>query len=104
MARTRSDEEFHARHCAVRDVRSALVFVFFCALEVYLSWRALGKTVPRYGLLGILRDVAVIAACFKLLAMYRCFRERFVVGLIMLRFVIGLIFGFISIFFSQAVS
>ena len=75
-------------------IHTSIIFVTFCALEVFLSWKVLGKGFQEYSLFDVLRDVAVIAACAKFLLMYRCLRERFVVGLVIFRFVVGLVSGF----------
>jgi hypothetical protein len=102
MIRDQSNEEFHARNCAIANSRTSIVFVAFCALEVYLSWRVLGKAFSPYNLVGVFRDIVMIMVCVKLLLIFRCFRERSVVGIVMLRYVISLASGFVPTLFNQA--
>lgn len=102
MIRDQSNEEFHARNCAIANSRTSIIFVAFCALEVFLSWRVLGKTFPAYNLVGVFRDIVMIMVCAKLLLIFRCFRERLVVGIVMLRYVISLVSGFMPTVFNRA--
>jgi hypothetical protein len=94
MTYNQQNEEYHARNCAITNIRTSLIFVAFCAVEVFLSWRELGKVLPIYSQFNVLRDVFVIVACTQLLQMYRCFQERFVISLVILRYVIALVSAF----------
>ena len=94
MTQIQTNEAFHSRYCAVRSMRMALIFVAFCTLEVFLSWKTLGKSFSEYSIFEILRDIAVIGACVIFMLMYKCFWERFVIGLIIVRYVTGLVTGF----------
>lgn len=85
-----TDRDFHSQNCAITNIRTSMIFVAFCGLEAFLSWRVLGNAFPEYNLLNVLRDFVVIAVCAKFLLMFRCSRERFVVSLVILRYVIGL--------------
>jgi hypothetical protein len=91
MAQYQSFEQVHARVCSTRNIWSALFFVAFCALEAFLSWRGLGKAYPERSFYGRLFDyfgyVATIAICARLLMIFRCFQERFVLGLLIAVFV-----------------
>ena len=98
MAENNWNEEYHARRCAVRNIPTALFFVMFCGLEVYLSWKILGRPFQAYNFFAVLRNVVVIAACAQSLMMFTCFRERLVVGTVLVRFAIGLVFGFVPLF------
>jgi hypothetical protein len=97
MTQGQSNQEFHAQYCAVKNVRVALFLVAFFAWEVFLSWEVLDKAFSRSSLYDEFWRVVTIAACAKFLAMFRCFPERFVVGVVMLRLVIGLVCGFFPI-------
>jgi hypothetical protein len=89
LTQAQSGEEFHARECALRNVQGALIFVAFCALESFIVWREVDRAVRGNTLIDVLRDVAVITVCAKLLLMYKCFRERFVAAIVILRYAIG---------------
>ena len=102
MTQAQSGEEFHARECALRNVQGALIFVAFCALESFIVWREVDRAVRGNTLIDVLRDVAVITVCAKLLLMYKCFRERFVVAIVILRYAIGLISDFMPALFNRA--
>jgi hypothetical protein len=84
MIQSRSNEEAHARYCAIKRTRIALCFVAVCLLMLYLNWRDLGKPYSRASTYDLFWEVVSIAACYELLMVFRCLRERIVVGLLML--------------------
>ncbi len=94
MTQGRSNEEVHARYCAVRNVRIALLFVAFCTLQAFLWWRDLDKAFPQYGPYDLVWHVIAIAVIVKLFAAFACLRERFVLGLGIAVLVRGLVSGF----------
>ena len=102
MTYNQQNEEYHTRNCAITNVRTSIIFVAFCAMEVFLSWRELGKVLPIYSQFNVLRDVFVIVACAQLLQMYRCFQERFVVSLVILRYMIALVSAFMPTLINRA--
>jgi hypothetical protein len=82
--KSRADE--HARLCAVRNVGISLYFVAACLLMVYINWRDLGKPyhkLSNYYLFWMVISVLVICQSF---GTFRCFRERFILGLGLLVF------------------
>lgn len=91
LSQGRSDEEIHAHYCANRKVGSALVVVAFCALEVFLSWRLLGREFSAYRVNGLLADLILIGVGVRLILIFRCLRERIVIGVAIVRGFVGLI-------------
>jgi hypothetical protein len=73
----------HERLCAFTHPRVAWFFVALCALEVYSSWKALGRPISRppdlFELLFYMLVVIVYAPIF--LMIFRCFTERFVIAI-----------------------
>ena len=92
-----SKEEVHSRYCAIQNTRTVLVVIAFCALEVFLSWKGLGKNFPSYNLIVPLRDIAVLVACVRLIVIFTCVRERLVISVIMVRSLVGLVSGLFRI-------
>ena len=89
------DEEIHERNCPVRNPRGALFLVGFFTLEVFLSWRALGKPFPEHNLYDLLFRIVLCIAFFPfLLKASRCVPERFILGIVMFRFVTGWVIEF----------
>jgi hypothetical protein len=89
------DVEMHARICAVRNVRIALFLVGFFTLEVFLSWRALGKPFLEHNLYDLLFRIVLLIVVFPLLLnLSRCVPERFVLGIVTVRFVTGWVIEF----------
>jgi hypothetical protein len=84
------DVEMHARICAVRNVRIALFLVGFFTLEVFLSWKALGKPFLDHNLYDLIFRIVLLIAVFPvLLNICRCVPERFILGIVTIRFVTG---------------
>jgi hypothetical protein len=89
------DEEAHARICAVKNVRSAAFLVGFFALEVFLSWRALGKPFLEHSLYDLLFRIVLWFVLFPaLLNISRCAPERFILSIVVIRFVSGWVIEF----------
>jgi hypothetical protein len=89
------DEEFHARYCAVRNGRIALLFVAFLAIEVFVSWRALDKPFRRPPLFELPFYIVTVAIGLRWLGMFRCVLERLVLGLSLINFVAGIVSAYI---------
>jgi hypothetical protein len=90
------DAESHARFCALRNVRSALFLVGFFTLEGFLSWRALGKPFLEHNLYDLFFQIFLwVVVLFPVLVnISRCVPERFILGIVMFRFVTGWVVEF----------
>jgi hypothetical protein len=81
MSAKLSNEQRHERLCAFTHVRVAWFFVALCALQVYSSWKALGRPISRpaslFDLFFYVLVVVVYAPIF--LMIFRCFSERFII-------------------------
>ena len=89
------DVEMHARICPVRNIRIAVFLAGFFTLEIFLSWRALGKPFLEHNLYDLLFRIVICSLLFPfLLNISRCVPERFILGIIMIRFVTGWVIEF----------
>jgi hypothetical protein len=89
------EDEDHARVCALTNFRIAAFLVGFFALEAFQSWRALGKPFPEHNLYELLFRIVLITMVFPVFfRMTRCLPERFILGLITIRYVTGFIFEY----------
>jgi hypothetical protein len=89
----RSDSNHpHLKVCANRRPWTAFAFVAFCAIESVLSWRPLiTDGTSDHSIVLALGLVLVIAILGQLLRIFRCRRERAVLGLAIASFSIGLV-------------
>src|SRR5712692_7238485 len=95
MPQGEPEEGIHARICAVRNVRSAVFLVGFFAVELFLSWRALGKPFVEHNLYDLLFRIVLSIVLFPILwKICRCVPERFLLGIVMIRFVTGWVFEY----------
>lgn len=69
------------QHLRARQLGIILVVVGFCALQVFESWKDLGRPLRAEGSLDLFFMALVAAAGLKLLTIFRGPRERFLVGL-----------------------
>ena len=86
-------EDIHSHWCANRSTASALGFVAFCFLGLILSWRVLGRNIAANNTSHLVADMIVIAVLAQVFAKFTCLRERLVLGLLIIRFGIGLALG-----------
>ena len=87
---------FHGRYCATSDTEIASLFVVACALETFLSWRDLHASIP-YGFFDIMTSCFGILASIWLFVLFKCIRERIVVGIVLVRSLAGALAGFTSV-------
>jgi hypothetical protein len=87
MTQNRSNEEIHARYCALRNPRFALVLVVCFSVLAFVSWRDLHKPPPARDFIQLPFAILLVAISAKLLAIFKCFRERLILGLAIASFV-----------------
>ena len=94
--KSKPDHEVHSRICATKNARIATFLVGFFTLEVFLSWRELGKPFVEHSLYDLLfRVVLWSTVLFPILfRISRCFPERFILGIFMIRIVTGWVFEY----------
>ena len=93
--RNELDEEFHARNCAVKNMRTAMLFVAFFAIEVLVSWRTLDKPYHRPSLIELPFFIVTFAIGVRWLLMFKCVVERLVLGLSLLNFATGVVSAYV---------
>jgi hypothetical protein len=93
---SKPDNEVHARICAIKNTRVAAFLVGFFTLEVFLSWRELGKPFVEISLHDLLFRIVLwsIVLFPVLFRISRCLPERFIIGIVMIRTVTGWIFEY----------
>ena len=96
IPQSKPDREAHARICAIKNTRVAAFLVGFFTLEVFLSWRELGKPFVEDSLYDLLfRMVLWSIVLFPVLfRVSRCLPERFILGIVMIRTVTGWVFEY----------
>ena len=57
---SKPDDEVHARICAIKNARIAALLVGFFTLEVFLSWRELGRPFVEHSLYDLLFRIASV--------------------------------------------
>ena len=96
-----SNEQKHQRSwCAFTHIRIAWIFVGFCAVEVFLSWKGLNKPISRPNLVELpfyILIVLVYAPIFWMVL--RCFAERFVIGIAAVHMAISIVSWFVPSLF-----
>jgi hypothetical protein len=101
MAEKLSNEQKHQRSwCAFTHIRIAWIFVGFCAVEVFLSWKGLDKPISRPSPVELpfyILIVLVYAPIFWVVL--RCFTERFVIGIATIHMAISVATWFAPRFF-----
>jgi hypothetical protein len=95
MTRIQSNEEYHRRYCALTNTRAALVLVLCLAVIAFVSWIGLRKPVQQVSVIELPLYIIVEILLVKCLIIFRCFRERLIVGLAMVSLAIGSSSGFI---------
>lgn len=85
-------QDVHLRVCANRHTKISLLFVAFCVMETLLVWRPLvnSETADR-GAVFVLGLAVTIAVLTQMLRLFRCPRERIILGLAIASFGISLI-------------
>ncbi len=89
------DEEFHARNCAVKNMRTAMLFVAFFTIEVLVSWRSLDKPFYRPSFIELPFFIVTIAIGVRWLMMFKCVVERLVLGLSLVNFEAGIVSAYV---------
>jgi len=93
---SKPDHVAHARICAIKNTRVAAFLVGFFALEVFLSWRELGKPFVENSLYDLLFRIVLwsIVLFPVLFRVSRCLAEKFIIGIVMIRTVTGWAFEY----------
>jgi hypothetical protein len=96
ITQSKPDDEVHARICAVKNARIAAFLVGFFTLEVFLSWRELGKPFVEHSLYDLLFRIVLLSILLftVLFRISRCLPERFILGIFMITIVTGWVFEY----------
>jgi hypothetical protein len=84
MIRQLSDQQLHAAYCPVRNPKSALFVVAAFALMTFGNWHGLHDPIERPGLAKLLLVIVLLGLLAKWLAAFTCFRERLLIGVVII--------------------
>lgn len=101
MSLNLSDQEFHALYCPVRNTKSALFLVVCFSVVAFVSWKGLHKPPEHPDIVLLLFAILVVAMLAKWLVTFTCFRERLVLGLVIVTMVAGQVERFVPSIVSQ---
>ena len=103
MKQTPSDQESHALHCPIKNVKSALfVVVSFCVIT-FASWNGLHKPRAHFSLAQLIIVIFLLAMLGQFFVEFTCFRERLVLGIIIISLLTMEVQGFAPSVFSKCV-
>jgi hypothetical protein len=84
-----SSDEYHGRYCIITNPRAALELVLSLAVVVFVSWNGLRKPILPISVIELVLYVLVAAIFVKCLVIFRCVRERLILGLALTSLAIG---------------
>ena len=92
MEKLGNNSGYHLRFCALRNVKTAVIFLLFCVLQAWMGWREIGETsVPvEHSMILYVAEIAVLAALVDFIVALKCLRERLVLGLATFSFLLEL--------------
>jgi len=89
------DSKDHLHFCAARNKKVALVFFFFCVLEMVLSWRSISSRRPsEHSLLLLFGHIAAVVILCQFFIAFKCIRERIILGFLMIDLLKGVYLQF----------
>jgi hypothetical protein len=103
MKQELSDQESHALHCPIRNVKSALFVVGSFCVITFASWNGLHKPPEHHSLAQLIIVIFVLAVAAQLLVKFTCFRERLLLGIAIINLLTMEVQGFAPSVFSKHV-
>ena len=103
MRQKLSDEEFHALYCPIKNTKSALFLVACFSLTAFVNWKGLHTAPGPPDFVVLLFAVVVVAMLVRWLVAFTCFRERLVLGLVIVSMVAAEVERFVPSIVSQHV-
>ena len=103
MKQAPSDQDSHALHCPIKNVKSALFVVGSFCVITFASWNGLHKPLAHDSLAQLIIVIFVLAMLAQLFVEFTCFRERLVLGIIIISLLTMEVQGFAPSVFSKHV-
>ena len=97
------DQELHALYCPVKNAKSAVFLVVCFSIVAFVSWKGLHRPPEHPDFVLLLFAILVVAMLAKWLVTFTCFRERLVLGLVIVTMVAGQVERFVPSIVSQHV-
>jgi hypothetical protein len=101
MRQKLSDDEFHALYCPVKSAKSALFLVASFSLVAFVAWKGLHKPFEPPDVVELFFVVIVGAILAKWLVAFTCFRDRLVIGIVIVNLLTGEVTRFLPSVFGQ---
>ena len=103
MKQKLSDQESHALHCPIKNVKSALFVVGSFCVITFASGNGLHKPPAHYSLAQLISVIFVLAMLAQFLVEFTCFRERLLLGIAIIDLLTVEVQGFVPSVFSNHV-
>jgi hypothetical protein len=84
-----SDQELHALYCPVKNTKSALFLVVSFSVVAFVGWKGLHKPLESPSFVELFFAILLVSMLAKVLVAFTCFRERLVLGLVIVSLVTG---------------
>jgi hypothetical protein len=96
-----TNEQRHERFwCGFTHIRAAWIFVAFCGLQAFMSWRELDKPISRPDIFELPFYVLIVVVYAPILwLVLRCFTERLVLGIATVQMAVAVFSWFVPSFF-----
>ncbi|HEU0046247.1 MAG TPA: hypothetical protein VFQ43_01425 [Nitrososphaera sp.] len=94
MSRKLSSQEFHALYCPIKNTKSALFLVACFSWVTFVGWKGLHKAPEHPSFIELLFFIFAAAIYAKGLMIFKCFRERLVLGIVIASLVTDEVSGF----------
>jgi hypothetical protein len=87
MMRNLSDQEFHALYCPVKNPKAALFLVVSFSVMTFADWKGLHKVLEQPSFVELLVVIPLVIMLAKWLVVFTCFRERLILGFVIVSIV-----------------
>jgi hypothetical protein len=103
MRQKLSDQEFHALYCPLKNTKSAVFLVISFSVVAFVGWKGLHKAPEAPSIVVLLFAIIVVAMLAKWLVSFTCFRDRLVIGFVIVSLVTGEVKSFAPSIFGRHV-
>lgn len=101
MKQAPSDQDSHALHCPIKNVKSALFVVGAFCVITFASWNGLHKPPEHDSLAQLISVIFVLAMLAQFFVEFTCFRERLLLGIATIHLLTMEVQGFAPSVFSN---
>ena len=91
-----SAQNLHPQYCPARNKRIALILVGCFSILVFVGWTGLHKAFQRPSLIDLPFALFAVTFCTKGFVIFKCFRERLLLALVIANIVVGEAYGYLA--------